>query len=267
MAYTFICGEDCSIIASRREVIMQREKCVSEVLFLVPPEYKSIDNDMKLFGLVMEYILPISRRYNVIELIRDDEDYKEYLQYRLPINTNLSAESGDVELQLTFTYVGLDADGKGIQKVRKTKPTKLHITPIAAWSDIVPDANLTALDQRIIATQTQINELGYYAQIISENQVDNLIYDEKNDSLQLMAGANTVGSGVSVKEILDDGIPVVDFGSGSPSAPDANPNPDHGNGCNCGSCGCEDNVVEFGYDDSNQDATPEEDDDGNVVLF
>ena len=252
MAYVFICNEDCSIIASRREVIMQREKCVSEVWFLVAPEYKSIDNNMELFNVVMEYILPTSRRYNVIELVRDNENYEEYLRYKLPINTNLSAENGDVELQLTFVYVGLDADGNDIQKVRKTKPTKLHITSVAAWSDLIPDKDLLAIDQRIIKTQAQINELGYYAQILNENQVDNLRYDSKMETLQLTSNGNAVGDAVSVREMLDDGIPVVDLNASSGN--DNNNN--NGNGCNCGcsdkkednnwcDCGCEDNVVEF----------------------
>jgi hypothetical protein len=259
MAYTFLCNEDCTIIASRREVIMQREKCVSEIWFLVPPEYKTAENNMQLFNVVMEYILPISRKYNVIELVRDEEDYKDHLRYILPLDTNLSSEHGDVELQLTFVYVGLNADGNGVQKVRKTKPTKLHITPIAAWSDIIPDSNLSALDQRIIKTQAQINELGYYAQVISENQVNNLRYDDVEETLQLMAGDKFVGDAVSVRDMLDDGIPVVDLNSSSENSGDNNNNnnnncnnncncgnkdEEENSGCNCG-CDCEDNVVEF----------------------
>lgn len=258
MAYVFLCNEDCSIVASRREVIMQREKCVSEIWFLIAPEYKSVDNNMELFNVVMEYILPTSRRYNVIELVRDEENYEEYIKYTLPINTDLSAESGDVELQLTFVYVGLDADGNDIQKVRKTKPTKLHITPVAAWSDLIPDKNLLAIDQRIIKTQAQINELGYYAQVLSENQVDNLKYDDVAETLSLMAGDQTVGNPVNVREILDDGIPVVDINS--PSG-DNSGNSDHKDGCDCG---CEDNVVEFTYVESEDSG---EDDEDNVVQF
>lgn len=261
MAYVFLCTEDCSITASRREVIMQREKCVSEIWFLVPPEYKSVDNDMKLFNVVMEYILPTSRRYNVIELVRDDENYEDHLRYRLPVNTSISSESGDVELQLTFVYVGLDADGNDIQKVRKTKPTKLHVTPVAAWSDLIPDKNLLAIDQRIIKTQAQINELGYYAQVLSESQVDDLKYDSAKETLQLTSNGNAVGNPVYVREILDDGIPVIDFESDSSSGSGSTNKPDHEEGCDCG---CEDNVVEFTYVESEDSG---EDDEDNVVQF
>lgn len=258
MAYTFLLNDDNSLTASRREVIMQRSKLVDEVWFLVNPEYKTNENNMSLFSVMLEYILPVSKEYHTLELIQDAEGYEEYLKYVVPLDTNLSSEAGDIELQLTFVFVGLDADGNGIQKVRKTIPSKLHITPVAAWSDIIPDSALSALDQRIIKTQAQINELGYYAEVISENQVDNLRYDDEAETLQLMAGANAVGDKISVKDMLDDGIPVIDFDYPSE---DGDTDKDHEDGCGCG---CEDNVVEFGDSESE---TPSVEDDSNVVEF
>ena len=254
MAYTFLLNEDNSLTASRREVIMQRSKLVDEIHFLVNPKYK--ENDMSIFSVMLEYILPVSKKYETLELIQDPEGYQEYLKYVVPLDTNLSSEAGDIQLQLSFTFVGLDVDGNGIQKVRKTKVGILHITPIAAWSDIIPDSALSALDQRIIKTQAQINELGYYAGVISENQVDNLKYDDKSETLQLMAGANVVGDAISVRDMIDDGIPVIDFDSS-----DGDSNKDHEDGCGCG---CEDNVVEFGGTESE---TPSDEEDGNVVEF
>lgn len=257
MAFVFLLNEDNSLTASHREVIMQREKLVNDIWFLVNPEYNS--NDMSIFNVMLEFILPISREYHTIELVQDSEGYQEYLKYVVPLDTNLSSEAGDIQLQLSFTFVGLDVNGNSIQKVRKTKSTKLHITPIAAWSDIIPDSALSALDQRIIKTQAQIQELGYYAEIISENQVDNLKYDHDDDTLQLMAGENGVGDKVSVRDMLDDGIPVVDLDSTSGDG-----NVDNNDGCNCG---CEDNVVEFGYSESESEAPSKEDKDSNVVEF
>lgn len=255
MAYTFLLESDNCLTTSRREVIMQRSKLVDEINFLVAPEYKIAENDMSLFSVMMEFILPVSREYHTLELVRDEEGYQEYLKYVVPLDTNFSSEAGDIELQLTFIYVGLDADGNGVQKVRKTKVAKMHITPVAAWSDIIPDSALSALDQRIIKTQAQINELGYYAQVAYENQVDNIRYDEVEETLQLMAGDKAVGDAVSVRDMIDDGIPVVDLNHSSGS--DNNNDNDNGNNCdcNCGNkeegsncdcdCGCEENVVEF----------------------
>lgn len=258
MAYIFLLENDNEIVASHREVLMQRSKLVDEVWFLVNPKYKTCENNMSVFSVLLEYILPVSKSYHSLELVKDNEGYKEYLKYAVPLDSNLSSEAGDIQLQLTFVYVGLDADGNGIQKVRKTKPAKLHITPIASWGDIIPDASLSAIDQRIIKTQAQIKELGYYAEILGENQVDNLVYDDNSDTLQLMAGRKEIGNKVSVRDMLDDGIPVVDLdGSSSDDA-------DHDDGCSCG-CKCEDNVVEFGYSENTGTNTLVEDD--NVVEF
>lgn len=242
MAYIYLLNDDNSITASRREVLMQRSKLVDEIWFLVNPEYKICENDMSLFSVILEYILPVSRKYHSLELIKEKEGYKEYLKYVVPLDTNLSSEAGDVELQLSFVFVGLDADGNNVQKVRKTQPAKLHITPVAAWSDIIPDEALSALDQRIIKTQAQINELGYYAEVLSENQVDNLIYDDSSETLQLMSGNKGIGNKVSVRDMLDEGTPVVDLDSDDGS--NDKPNTDNNGGCDCG-CDCESNVTEF----------------------
>lgn len=257
MAYIFLLENDNEIIASHREVLMQRSKLVDEVWFLVNPTYKTCENDMSIFSVMLEYILPVSKSYHSLELVKAEEGYKEYLKYVVPLDTNLSSEAGDIQLQLSFIYVGLDANGKGVQKVRKTKPTKLHITPIAAWGDIIPDSALSAIDQRIVITQAQIKELGYYAEVLSENQVDNLVYDDRAETLQLMANGKSIGNKVSVRDMMDEGIPVIDLDSNSGGSSDE----DHNDGCDCG-CDCGDNVVEFG--DVSTVVKPE---DENVVEF
>ena len=238
------------------KVLMQRSKLVDEIWFLVNPKYKTCENNMSIFNVILEYILPASKSYHSLELVQDEENYKEYLKYVVPLDSNLSSEAGDIQLQLSFIYVGLDADGNDIQKVRKTKIAKLHITPIAAWSDIIPDASLSAIDQRIIKTQAQIAELGYYAEILNENKADNLIYDDNTETLQLMAGRKKIGNKVSVRDMLDEGIPVVDLSSDSDN--------EHNSGCDCG---CENNVVEFGYSSNDAETSNKPKDDDNVVEF
>lgn len=220
MAYIFLLENDNEIIATHREVLMQRSKLVDEIWFLVNPKYKISENNMSDFNVVLEYILPISKAYHSLELIKAEEGYKEYLKYIVPLNSNLSSEAGDIQLQLSFISVGLDADGNDVQKVRKTRPTILHITPIAAWADIIPDPALSSIDQRIIKTQAQIKELEQLVDAMdgidsNANIVDNLVYNDKEETLQLMAGDKGVGDKVSVRDMLEDGAPVVDLNSTS----------------------------------------------------
>lgn len=220
MAYIFLLNDDNSLTASHKEVIMQRSKLVDDVWFLVNPKYKL--NDMSLFSVTLEYVLPISKKYNAIELVKDEMGYEEFLKYVVPLDTNLSSEFGDIELQLTFAFVGLDADGNAVQKVRKTKTAKLHITPIAAWSDIVPDDTLTSIDQRILKLDAQIKHLNDVGITLNATKADNIKYNDGDNSLQLMSGSNEIGDKVTLKDCIDEsGVPVVDLNAsaGNPDEP------------------------------------------------
>ena len=206
--------------------------------------------------VMLEYVLPVSKRYKTELLSLSDERYKDcFLQYRLPIDTELTSEAGSVELQLTFVYTDLDINGNGIQRVRKTSSTIIEIVPIAAWSDIIPDAALSSLDQRLIKMDSQMRAMNDYMNVLDSKQVDNLVYNSDNETLQLSSKGSPVGDKVSVRNILEDGIPVIDLNSGI----DDNFEPDNNGDCDCG---CEDNVVEFG---STTIARPKEE--NNVVEF
>ena len=256
-------NDDNTLFTSQKERIMQRSKLVDTLVFLVNPMYQ--DKNMSNATVLMEYLLPVSRKYGTKILRKSDETRQEYLQYMLPenddIDTELTSEPGKIELQLTFIYVDLDVNGNPVQRVRKTSATTLTIVPISNWSDIIPDSALSVIDQRIIKTDAQIRALDAYIETIGNNMVDNLAYNEDEESLYLLSGDKIVGNKVSVRDMLDDGIPVVDMDSihgGSGSNSD--------NECGCG-CDCGDNVVEFGYDGNvNETQKPDYDDD-NVVEF
>jgi len=145
--YTIMVCDDNTLRTTQRERIMQRSKLVDKLHFLVPPKYN--DLDMSATTVVLEYVTP-SKEYAMEILTKSEALYKEYLEYLLPIDTNLTKESGDVELQLSFMTVSMDADGNVSQHVRKTEPTILKVIPIANWSLQIADSALTPLDQRIV---------------------------------------------------------------------------------------------------------------------
>lgn len=257
MAYVILVNEDNTLSTTKKERIMQRSKLVDTLWFLVHPMYK--ENDMTNATVMLEYLLPVSKKYKT-EILRLSEDmYEDHLKYLLPFDTELTSEAGEIEVQLTFAYVDLDAEGNAIQRVRKTSKNRITIIPIAAWSDIIPDAALSVIDQRLIETSRQIKQLADIEVALSQNQVDNLKYDANDETLQLMAGEYGVGSKVSVRDMIDDGIPVISFdsSSGDGSGSDST----HKDGCDCG---CEDNVVEFTYVESEDSGEEDED---NVVQF
>ena len=200
--YTILVNDDNTLTTSVRERIMQRSKLVDSLHFLVEPTYKELN--IADFTVTLEYVLPISKKYKVETLIKSDELYKERLEYKLPFDTNLTREYGDIEIQLTFTKVDLDEEGKDIQYVRKTSTTSITIVPISAWSDVIPDEALTDLDQKILKTDAQIKELHEIQENILVEKADNLVLDEENKELYLTAEGNQIGNKVKLSDLGDE---------------------------------------------------------------
>lgn len=240
MEYVIIAENDNSLYGSQKCRIMQREKLFNKLYFLVAPDYNGYD--MSQCTVTMRYLLPISKEFKTETLVLSEEKYKCYLKYILPIDTNLTKEWGDIELNLTFIMVDVDDDGNVVQRVRKTDNHILHITKLPDWDSVVPDSALSAIDQRIIAQSAQIKALEELASVLDDNKVDNLVYNPNSETLQLSAKGTPVGNKVSVRDMLDDGTPVVDLDSDSGTSDGSDS--ENNNGCNCG-CNCEENVVEF----------------------
>lgn len=235
--YTILVCDDHSLHTTNRERIMQRSKLVDKLHFLVPPTYEDLDMSQML--VCMEYLTPVGKKYETEILVKSEELYKDHLEYKLPFNTKLTNEPGELELQLTFAEALMDADGVINQPVRKTEPTTITITPIAAWADIIPDSALSALDQRLIMLNAQMKGLSDLADSMANTKADNLLYDDKEATLQLTSDGVGIGNKVSVKDILDEGIPIIDLDNTS------------GSGSNSGSTDIpeeeteDDNVIEF----------------------
>lgn len=193
--YTILLNETNELTTSVRERIMQRSKLVDSLHFLVDPMYKGID--MSDFTVLMEYLLPVSREYKTEILVKSDALYKEKLEYKLPFDTNLTREAGKVELQLTFIKVELDADGNSTQRVRKTSPTTITILPIAAWSDIIADSALTALDQRLIQVDAAIAAVNEMNDYLSATKADDIVYNEDTNTIQLTANGIPIGHAIN----------------------------------------------------------------------
>ena len=208
--YTILVNDDNTLTTSVRERIMQRSKLVDSLHFLVEPTYKELN--FADFTVTLEYVLPISKKYKVETLIKSDELYKERLEYKLPFDTNLTREYGDIEIQLTFTKVDLDEEGKDIQYVRKTSTTSITIVPISAWSDVIPDEALTDLDQKILKTDAQIKELREMQENILVEKADNLVLDEENKELYLTAEGNQIGNKVKLSDLGNEIVQSSDEG-------------------------------------------------------
>lgn len=196
--YTILVTDNNELVCSIKETIMQRSKLVDSLHFLVPQTYKSFE--MKDFTCVLEYKLPISKKYKTEILTMSEDLYKEYIEFVLPFDTGLTSEHGNVEIQLTFTNVELDENGNGKQYVRKTCTTTIPIIPISAWSDIIPDEALNSVDQAFIKINTMIKSLEDVSEVLNQTKADNIDINDDGD-VQLKSNGDFIGKAISLATV------------------------------------------------------------------
>ena len=169
---------------------MQRSKLVDTVHFLTAPTYKG--RNMSDFTVLLEYKLPVSQEPHSEILTLSDELYKENLEYKLPVDTSLTKEAGQVEMQLSFLKNEMDEDGNVTQYVRKISPCFVNIIPVSAWSNMVPDSELAAIDQRILKLDAIANQLGEMQETVFDTKADDISYED--NTIQLIANGKKIGS-------------------------------------------------------------------------
>ena len=219
--YVILVNDDNSMTVTQKKRIVQRSKLVDDLWFLVNPEYSG--HNMGDFTVMMEYLSPVSHKYRTEFLTKNDDTYNGYLKYTLPIDTQITSEAGDVEIQLTFAAVKLDENGKGTQYVRKITKTTITVVPVSAWSDIIPDCALSALDQRIIKMDAQIKALNETNELLFATKADDISYNKYTNELQLMSDGDLIGKSVvldTTSASLENGVPVINFDRSKPTPDD-----------------------------------------------
>ena len=154
--YDILIKNDNSVVVNGKSklLIVQHSSMVDKLRILVKKNYNEDFEDMSEFTAVMEYLLPRTKKYKmeVLELqpepIPSDsgatpvvvDKYADYYKYTIPINSELTAEAGDVEIQFTFAKKKTDnCGGTGEDMIRKTDKAKITITPISDWADVRND--------------------------------------------------------------------------------------------------------------------------------
>ena len=193
-------------IVTEKETIMQRDKLTNKLYIRCPQTYK--DLDMKDFDLIMTYKLPISKTRKPVTLSRSDALYADtYYEYTLDIDTDITSENGDVELQFIFLRTYLDPDGNNIQQVRNVKPTSIHICQLDDW--LVPsDEALSTLAELYLTNKNMIKSLEQLATTLYQTKLDDITIDIENKKVIGTANGNTVGGGISLEELNNELVEV-----------------------------------------------------------
>lgn len=201
MAYTILIKPDNTAITTIKQTIMQREKLVGKIRVITAKEYN--DYDMTEFNLVMSYMTPISKTVRIAQLTLESEAYNDeegVLSYLLDVDTSLSAENGDVEIQFTFVKSELDADtGTKLQHVRNIDTTKIHVCELADWLTNTDEA-LSEISKLFLKNQETLKSIESMAEELQNAAGTDLTVAD--DKLSLTNAKGTViGNGVELAQL------------------------------------------------------------------
>lgn len=198
--YTILVTQDNELITSVKERIMQRSKLVDSLHFLVDQVYKGIE--MKDFTVRVSYCLAGSTNEPKSELLSlSPELYKDKLEYKLPFDSDLTREAGDIELSLSFTKSEMDTEGNVKQLVRKTSTCFVTIIPISKWLDAPTDGNLSAIDREILKTQEMIRALDEMGDSLAMTKADNIVLNAETHELYLTADGKIIGDKIDMDDL------------------------------------------------------------------
>ena len=150
--YTLLLNQNKEWVATHREAIVRFSNLCDKIRFLVPPTVG--DSDIGGFDTVqLRYVSPLTKKPGAEYLTRSEDLYKGHYEYVLPVDTKVSAEDGDVEMEITLYASEMTADGEVERIVMHTRPFKLRVFPVSSWSNFTDSGALSALDERITELQ------------------------------------------------------------------------------------------------------------------
>ena len=192
---TVLMQSDKTLVISEPGKIYQREKLIDKIRFLVPAVYdvNGVGMDLTQFTTTLEYV----DQANVVQteaLTASEDLYKEkFIEYTLPVDTNITRYVGDIELRLSLVH--FDAD-TGYNYVLHTGHTKITVSPLSDWYKFVSDESLDAIDQKMSELDSKLTALDEMAGTYAANQVDDLKLT--NSLLQVSSKGTPLGNGVTI---------------------------------------------------------------------
>ena len=243
------------LIITKNTVIYQGENAADKILFLLPEKFS--DLELVNFTWTVKYVDAANISHlEVLDYIKDEtlevpilynaneNGYTQYLQYVLPIDSELTKFSGYITMTLDGVYqsdeiVGTTTDEYNrevnIYKTYKLKSNTLQIkiTDTTELFTGVSDAALSSLDEKIVSINRMIENLTNVQRSINVNTPDDVMIDA-DSKLHLTANGETLGQGVEISVgVLDldnnpeDGIITLSEISEDATSDDINHLPDN----------------------------------------
>lgn len=201
--YTLRITDDNNVITTVKESLMEKSNCVNSIQIIINKLYKE-QIDMTDTTAYMKYVLPVTKKIKMTQLIADTTTDESHILYTIPVTANISAEPGDIEVSFTFLkLVHDDESDTTTSYVRKTESGLIHITKLAQFDSYEPSEMLTELDQRILVLMATAEDIKKLGQATYDNMPIDMKLDSEAKKLTLVNANGNTGDGVGIADLSD----------------------------------------------------------------
>lgn len=201
--YTLRITDDNNVITTVKESLMEKSNCVNSIQIIINKFYKE-QIDMTDTTAYMKYVLPVTKKIKMTQLIADTTTDESHILYTIPVTANISAEPGDIEVSFTFLKLVHDEESDTTTSyVRKTESGLIHITKLAQFDTYEPSEMLTELDQRILALMATAEDIKKLGQATYDNMPIDMKLDSEAKKLTLVNTNGNTGDGVGIADLSD----------------------------------------------------------------
>lgn len=201
--YTLRITDDNNVITTVKESLMEKSNCVNSIQIIINKLYKE-QIDMTDTTAYMKYVLPVTKKIKMTQLIADTTTDESHILYTIPVTANISAEPGNIEVSFTFLKLVHDEESDTTTSyVRKTESGLIHITKLAQFDSYEPSEMLTELDQRILALMATAEDIKKLGQATYDNMPIDMKLDSEAKKLTLVNANGNTGDGVGIADLSD----------------------------------------------------------------
>ena len=201
--YTLRITDDNNVITTVKESLMEKSNCVNSIQIIINKLYKE-QIDMTDTTAYMKYVLPVTKKIKMTQLIADTTTDESHILYTIPVTANISAEPGDIEVSFTFLKLVHDEESDTTTSyVRKTESGLIHITKLAQFDSYEPSEMLTELDLRILALMATAEDIKKLGQATYDNMPIDMKLDSEAKKLTLVNANGNTGDGVGIADLSD----------------------------------------------------------------
>lgn len=142
--YTIVMDKYKNLNTTVKTSIFQQESMVDKIQFLIPPLYDG--NELKDYTVTLKYVDP-NGNFHAESLVLDEELYKDYLRYELPVTTKLTQVSGTISLRLTLIKFENGTSGGGYLSEHRVEGDTMVVTEEPEPAPIIEDKTTTIIDK------------------------------------------------------------------------------------------------------------------------